>query len=181
MTNNAFANNPYADMFKQSADMFKNNDMFKQSADMFKNNPLLKGDLFKNADAFKGMFKTNFDMNQPLNVIRRNAEAVTEACQVVAEGAQESFRAGTESLRSNVETVLKNSKSVFSSNSPEAGLAKSADLARSIYESTLANVREMTEMATKCSFEAFEVLSARASESVSELSETTAHPVKKKK
>lgn len=181
MNNNAFANNPYADMFKQSADMFKNNDLFKQSAEMFKNNPLLKGDMFKNADAFKAMFKPNFDMNQPLNVIRRNAEAVTEACQVLAENAQESFRAGTESLRTNVETVLKNSKGVFNSNSPEAGLAKQADLARSIYENTLSSIRELAESATKCSFEAFEVLNRRATESMSELSETTVHPVKKKK
>jgi phasin family protein len=175
--NNAFANNPFADMFK-------NNDMFKNGADMFKNNPMFKNgaDMFKNADAFKGMFKPNFDMNQPLNAMRRNLEALTEATQVVTEGAQESFRAGTESLRSNVETVLKNSKGVFTSGSPEAGLAKQTDLARSIYENTLANMRELTEMVTKCSFEAFEVLNRRASETMSELSETTAHqPAKKKK
>jgi phasin family protein len=157
--NNAFANNPFADMFK-------NNDMFKNGADMLKNSA--------------SMFKSNFDMNQPLNAIRRNAEAVTEACQVVAEGAQESFRAGTESLRSNVETVLKNSKNVFNSGSPEAGLAKQAELARQVYETTLANIREMAEMATKCGMEAFEVLNKRASETMSEISET-AQTVKKKK
>ena len=175
-SNNAFANNPFADMFKNSADMFKNNDMFKQSADMFKNNAM-----FKNADAFKAMFKPNFDMNQPINAMRRNVEALTEAGQVMIEGAQENFQTQTESLRSNVESMIKNSKDVFTSGSPEASLAKGAELARSVYESTLANVREAVEMATKCGFEAFEVLSARASETMSELSETAQPAPRSKK
>jgi phasin family protein len=155
MTNNAFNNNAFTDMFK-------NNEMFK------------------NADAFKSMFKGNFDMNQPIDALRRNAEAVTEACQVVAEGAQENFRAGTETLRSNVETVLKNSKDVFTSGSPEASLAKGADLLRSLYENTLANVREITEMATKVGFEAFEVLNKRASETMDEISQPAPRTSKKK-
>jgi len=154
MNQNAFANNPFADLFK--------NDMFKNSGDMFKN---------------------NVDFNQLFSSQRRNAEAVTEVCQVGAEFAQESFRAGTETLRSNVETVLKNSKDAFNGNSPEASLAKQADLARSLYENTLSSLREIAEMATKCSFEAFEVLNRRASETMSEISKpvhkAAAHPKKK--
>jgi phasin family protein len=150
-TNKAFANNPFADLFK--------NDMFKNGAEIF---------------------KPNFDLNQPLTQLRRNAEALTEVSQMFAESAQEGFRTGTESLRNNVETVLKNSKDVFTSGSPEASLAKSADLLRSIYESTLSNVREMTEMATKCNFEAFEVLNRRASETISELSQPATRTAKKK-
>jgi len=154
MNNNAFANNAFADLFK--------NDMFKNSADMF---------------------KPNLDFNQAFSSQRRNVEAVTEVCQVGAEFAQESFRASTETLRSNVETVLKNSKDVFSGSSPEASLAKQADLIRSIYENTLSSMREIAEMATKCGFEAFEVVNRRTSETMNEISKpahkAAAHSKKK--
>jgi phasin family protein len=135
-----------------------------------------------NNHAFSDMFKHSIDFNQLFSSQRRNVEALTEAGQVWVEGAQEVSRASAETLRSNMETVLKNSKDVFSGRTPEASLAKQADFARSIFENTLVNLRELTEMCTKCGFEAFEVLNRRASESMHELGKNshTGGPHKKK-
>lgn len=130
-------------------------------------------------NAFADLFKNSFDFNQLFSTQRRNLEALSAANQVVAEGVQEGFRNQAEVLRSNVETVLKASKDAFSSGSPEAGIAKQAELAKSIFETTLSNLREATEMATKCGFEAFEVLNKRASENLNEISKVAAHPKKK--
>ncbi len=75
--------------------------------------------------------------------------------------------------------MLKTSKDVFSGKPPEVNLAKQTELAKSIFENAVSNLREMTEMVTKCSFEAFEVLNKRASETMNEVSKT-AHMNKKK-
>lgn len=131
--------------------------------------------------AFADMFKNGWDFNQLFSSQRRNMETLSEVNQVVVEGAQELSRAQGEALRSNVETILKTSKDVMSSGSPETSLAKQADLAKSLFENTLSSLREMTEMATKCSFEAFEVLNKRASESLNEISKVSSGAANKKK
>lgn len=131
--------------------------------------------------AFADLFKNNWDFNQLFSSQRRNMETLSEVNQVVVEGAQELSRAQGEALRSNVETILKTSKDVMSSGSPETSLAKQADLAKSLFENTLSSLREMTEMATKCSFEAFEVLNKRASESLNEISKVSSGAANKKK
>lgn len=124
--------------------------------------------------AFADFFKNSVDMNQIFSTQRRNAEAWSEAGQVIVEGAQAATRVGSEAIRSNVENLLKTSKDLFGGGSPEVNLAKQADFAKSLFETTVSNLREMTEMATKCGFEAFEVLNQRAAESMSEFSKTAA-------
>lgn len=122
-------------------------------------------DFFKGAD----MFKSALDFNQAFSSQRRNVEAWSSAGQVMVEGAQAVSRAGAEAMRSNMEAVLKSSKDAMSGGTPD--MSKQADVVRSVFENTLANLREISEMATKCGFEAFQVLNERASESLEELSQ----------
>ncbi len=134
-------------------------------------------------NAFTDLFKNAFDFNQLFSTQRRNMEALSSASQVFIEGAQAVSRFQAEAARSTAEDVLKASKEIFTGGTPETSIAKQADLAKSIFESTLSNLREVTETVTKSGFEAFEVLNKRAAESLEEISKASsaAHGTAKKK
>ncbi|MDX1974136.1 MAG: TIGR01841 family phasin [Rickettsiales bacterium] len=120
--------------------------------------------------AFSDFFKNSLDLNQLFSTQRRNIETVSAVNQTVVESAQAISRRQAEVARDNVESILKASKDILSGNTPEASLAKQSDLAKSIFENTLANIREIVETATKSSFEAFDILNQRAAESLAEIS-----------
>ena len=131
---------------------------------------------------FADLFKNSFDMNQLFSTQRRNIEALSAANQAVVEGAQAISRRQAEVIRGHVEDTLKASKDLMTSGTPETNMTKQADFAKSIFETTLSNLREITEMATKSGFEAFDVLNKRAAETLEEISKagaTQAAPKKK--
>ena len=124
-------------------------------------------------NAFADMFKNTFDLNQLFSTQRRNIEALSAANQAVVEGAQAISRRQAEVIRGHVEDTLKASKDLLTSGTPETNLTKQADLTKSIFETTLSNLREITEMATKSGFEAFDVLNKRAAETLEEISKAS--------
>ncbi len=119
--------------------------------------------------AFADIFKNSFDLSQLINTQRRNIEAFTAANQAVVEGAQAISRRQAEVLREQVEQGLKASRDMMTGGAPEANISKQAEFAKSMFENALSNVREVTEMVTKSSFEAFDLLNKRASESLEEI------------
>lgn len=124
------------------------------------------------ADAFKAWseFKLPaFDVNAAIAAQRKNMEVFSAANQVIAESIQAISRRQAEVMRSNVENVLKATKDIWSNKAPETNTAKQAELAKSLYESTISNAREISEMASKSSFEAFDLISKRAAESLNEI------------
>lgn len=129
---------------------------------------------------FADLFKNTLDFNQVFATQRRNIEALSAANQVVIESAQAISRHQAEILRDNVEQVLKASRELLTSGTPETNLSKQAEYTRSIFENALSNAREVTEMVTKASFEAFDVLNKRASESLEEIGKASASVAKKK-
>jgi phasin family protein len=132
-------------------------------------------------NAFADLFKSALDLNQLFSTQRRNIEALSAANQVVVEGAQAISRRQAEVIRSNVEDVLKASKDLLTSGTPESNLSKQSEFAKTIFESTLSNLREITEMATKSGFEAFDVLNKRAAETLEEISKASPTSGAKKK
>lgn len=133
-------------------------------------------------NAFSDMFKSAMDFNQLFSTQRRNIEALSAANQVVVESAQAITRRQAEVLRTNVEDALKASKDLMTSGTPETNMNKQADLAKSFFETSLQNLREITEMATKSGFEAFDVLNRRAAETLEEMGKATgSQPQAKKK
>ena len=134
-----------------------------------------------NYAAFAELFKSPaVDVNKLFDNQRRNVEALSAAVQVGVESAQALSRRGAEVLRDHVEQTLKASRELFASGTPEASLAKQAELARTLFESNVVNFREMTELFTKTSFEAFDVLNRRASEAMHEVQSTGTAPNKRK-
>ncbi|MGE3714632.1 MAG: phasin family protein, partial [Alphaproteobacteria bacterium] len=118
-------------------------------------------------------FKNSWDFNQLLTTQRRNMEAFATANQTVVESAQAISRRQAEVARDSVEHVLQASKEMMNGSSPESSMAKHADFTRDMFENSLSHMREMVEMATKCSFEAFDVLNKRAAESLEEFSKAS--------
>lgn len=127
---------------------------------------------------FADMMKGAMDFNQLFSSRRRDMEALSSANQIMVEGAQAVSRAQAEALRSNAEAMLKTSKDMFSGGTPD--LSKQAEAARSVFENTLASLREITEMSAKCGYEAFQVLNDRASETFGEMNDAC-NPAKPKK
>jgi phasin family protein len=130
---------------------------------------------------FADLFKNTFDMNQLFSTQRRNIEALSAANQAVVEGAQAISRRQAEVIRGHVEETLKASKDLLTSGTPETNVTKQADYAKGLFESTLSSLREITEMATKSGFEAFDVLNKRAAETLEEISKASAATTAAKK
>jgi phasin family protein len=132
---------------------------------------------------YSEFFKNSFDFNQLFSTQRRNIEAFSAANQVVVESAQAISRRQAEIARDNVEQSLKASKDMMSGGASEISIAKNADMAKSFYENSLANLREIVETVAKSSFEAFDILNRRAAESMEEITAASAKaaPAPKKK
>jgi phasin family protein len=110
-----------------------------------------------------------FDMNQMMAYGRKNAEAVSAAGQCMAESSQAIARRQAELARAHVEKLLKTTKDMLVNGSPEINTTKQVELAKTMFESSLNNLREVGELVTKSGFEVFDVLNKRASASIEEM------------
>lgn len=131
--------------------------------------------------AFADMFKNSVDFNQIFSTGRRNMEAISAANQVVVESAQTIARRQAEVARANIDNALKVSKDMMTSGTPETSISKQSDLMKAFFENTLNNLREVSELVTKSSFEAFDVLNRRTAESLEEISAASCPSSSKKK
>jgi phasin family protein len=154
--------NPFADMMKQ----FNQADIMKQFSQ------------FK-APAMPAM--PSIDMSSMMNVGRKNVEACTAASQALQESCQVITRRQAELARAQVEKTLKTCKDMLVNGSPEINTTKQVELAKTMFESNLNNLREVGELATKSCFEAFDVLNRRASQSIEEMTGAATATSPKKK
>jgi phasin family protein len=111
---------------------------------------------------------------------KRNLEAFSSANKIALEGAQAVLRRQAEILRQSVEEASKAFSEMNAAGTPQDKIAKQADLAKEVYETALANLRELTEMASKSNGEAAELLSNRVSESFGEITGEIKKTAKKK-
>ena len=109
------------------------------------------------------------DVNKIMASGRKNAEACSAAGQAVAESCQAIARRQAELARAQVEKTLKTCKDMLVNGSPEINTTKQVELAKTMFESSLNNLREVSELATKSMFEAFDIVNRRASESIEEI------------
>lgn len=136
----------------------------------FAQNPFVQGAFADAMKQFSDVKPAQFDMNRAMDFSRKNVEAFSAANQTVAEGVQTIARRQAEIARNQVETMLQTSREMLTSGSPEVNTTRQAELARSVFESSLNNLRELSELATKSSFEVFDLLNRRAAESMDEIS-----------
>ena len=160
-------------------DFFKN-DFFKVYQDFAAKLPT--ADAFKSMDAFKGFQAPQLDMNKLFTLQRKNIEAFSAAAKAMNDGAQAIARRSAEFARENMEDALSTSRDVVSSGSaPDKAMAKQADFAKSFVKNSAEQLREMSEMASKTQFEAFDILTSRFSRATEEVNDFAAAPKAGKK
>ncbi|MSP89642.1 MAG: phasin family protein [Alphaproteobacteria bacterium] len=114
-------------------------------------------------------FGKMLDMNQFMDLQRRNMEAFAAAGKLAVEGMQAVAKRQGELLSQMVEDANRNMQSVMAERNPDAQMARQAELAKDAFERAIANLREMGEMVQKSNTEAFNVLNQRASENMDEI------------
>jgi phasin family protein len=93
---------------------------------------------------------------------KKNIEALTEANRVAFEGWQALIRRQAEILQESIK------RAVGTVQGEDAG-TKRMDMAAHAFETTLANMRELTEMAVKSQTEAFDIIRKRVGENLAAL------------
>jgi phasin family protein len=136
-----------------------------------------KFDFTKVADQFK---LPGLDAQALVEYQKRNLEAFASANKIALEGAQAVIRRQAEIVRKGVEDASKALSELNAAETPQDKFAKQAELAKEAYEAAVANLRELTEMASKSQGEAAELLSARVSDSFGELTGEIKKAAKKK-
>lgn len=129
-------------------------------------------DMSRMMDASKllGDFKfPGVDVEQVMTSQRKNVEALTAANQLALEGYQAILRRQGEILRQTLEQANTMVSEMMVVGTPEEKVARNADMVKTAFEKTLANTRELAEMAAKSNGEAADVLNRRVSESLDEL------------
>jgi len=136
-----------------------------------------KFDFAKAADQFK---MPGLDAQALVDYQKRNLEAFTSANKIAMAGAQAMISRQAEILRQGVEEASKAFSELNAAGTPQDKLVKQAELAKGAYEAALANLRELSEMASKSNGEAAELLSTRVSESFGEFTSEVKKTAKKK-
>jgi len=93
---------------------------------------------------------------------RKNIEALAEANRIAFEGWQNLVRRQSEILQDSMRRAVEDAKN-------QNALRNGAELARNAFETALANMRELAEMAAKSQREAFEVIRKRVEENMNAL------------
>ncbi|MEQ8355148.1 MAG: phasin family protein [Kiloniellaceae bacterium] len=136
-----------------------------------------KFDFTQAADQFKF---PGLDAQALVEYQKRNVEAFASANKIALEGAQAVIRRQAEILRQGVEEASKAFTEMNAAGTPQDKIVKQAELAKGAFEAALANLRELSEMASKSNGEAANLLSSRVSESFGEFTGEVKKTAKKK-
>lgn len=110
-----------------------------------------------------------FDVEAAIASQRKNVEALTVANQVAFEGVQTVLRREVEIVRDAVEELTNVAKEIAAAGSFEEKVAKQAEIAKSSFETALANFRELSGLVQKTSDQAVSVISKRVVDNFDEV------------
>jgi phasin family protein len=100
---------------------------------------------------------------------QKNLQALAKANQLLVEGAQAVIRREVEILQKAMAELADASKEMMQQGDPQAQASKRLELARTSFEATIQNMRELAEVAGRSNREALEVINQRALESFEEI------------
>lgn len=123
----------------------------------------------KTPQDYANMFRDSFDFSNVTELQRRQAEVLSATSQMIVENTQAIFQRQAELAQTSTKEVIEASREALSAGTPEAGMAKQAELAKSLFEGSVENVREVSEMIAKSGFEAFDMINQATAESISDL------------
>jgi phasin family protein len=121
----------------------------------------------------------SFDMKDFMEAQRKNVQALTEAQQIAMDSIQAVAQRQTEVFSQFLEDNSKMATEIMSNDSPEQKMAKNADLFKKIYDRTVSNIQEISDMVAKSSTESGKILNKRMSNSIAEVKTSLEKSAKK--
>ena len=110
-----------------------------------------------------------FDPEAAFALQRKNIEAFTALSQAAYESIQSLCHRQAESYRQIIEEITQTTQAILSCPTTESKAIKQAEASKAALEKYLANLRDASETIAKCNSQAFETVSARLNDSMSEL------------
>lgn len=109
------------------------------------------------------------DMDTWMSVNKRSFEAMTAASQTAVQCAQAVAQRQGEILRQAMEGTGRAAKDMVAAGSPEEKAARQAELAKEAFAAAATNMRDLAEMVTKSTAEAFDTVTKRMTENLEEI------------
>ncbi len=132
-------------------------------------------DFFSQSD-FSNMFEnfqaSPFDVQALLESQMKNVQALSEAQQIAVDNLQTLAQRQSAFLSQMVEDNSKIAKEMMAEGTPETKLAKNADLFKKLYEKSVANLSEISDMLNTSGQKASGVLNKRVSASMNEIKDS---------
>lgn len=110
-----------------------------------------------------------FDVDALIALQRRNIEAFSAANKLAADGFKAVATRHAELASAGMDAYFNALRDLFAVQDVQTGAAKQAELTKTTYEKTVANMRELSDLAAKSNVEVFEVLNKRMVEGLDEL------------
>lgn len=138
-------------------------------------------DFFKNISevgAFDpSKYNNTFDFDAALSKNKRHVDTSASAQHLMMSNMQAILKRQAEVLQENATNLMSCCKKASTINSPEKALEEQSNFIKDSMARNLANIRELTEMATKAQMEVLDFMSHTISENLSENCKT-AKPAK---
>ncbi len=129
-------------------------------------NPFAEIDYSKIFTDFK---MPGINADQVAESYRKNVEAISAASQVAVEGMQAVIKRQSEIMRESVEDYAQLLRGYSAPTSPEEVASKQAEIAKHAYETTLAHLKEISDLITKSNSESIELINKRVTEMLDEV------------
>ncbi len=100
---------------------------------------------------------------------QKNISALTEANKRLIEGAQAVVQQQSEIMNKSMTELSAASEELMKEGDPQAGAQKRFDLAKSSFETAVANMQELAELAGQSNNEAMQIINQRAGEAFEEI------------
>lgn len=124
------------------------------------------GEFTKMAEQYKA---PAVDLEALMTVQRQNFAALETANRMAMEGFQAMTQHQVEFLSDSAQETRDAFDKVSKSKSPEDAATQQVDFMKTAYEKSVANLRELTDMASEIASEASEVITSRVSDGLNEL------------
>lgn len=109
------------------------------------------------------------DSSAMVEIQQKNLEVLTAANRIAFEGARALLERQVEIARETMTEAAEAVTEISSGKSVEARIARQAEVSKSVYEKGVTNLRELTELSSKSSREAVDLLNSRVAESIEEV------------
>jgi phasin family protein len=109
------------------------------------------------------------DSSAMVEIQQKNLEVLTAANRIAFEGARALLERQVEIARETMTEAAEAVTEISAGKTVEARIAKQAEVTKSVYEKGVTNMRELTELSSKSSSEAVDLLNSRVAESIEEV------------